>query len=92
MSGKWYEGSDGKPTHLELDDADIERLRAAGTGPILDEIGALAFPAKTFDDWFEACGFPDLAARARNELAEYTNAGQAIAEKMHSEQPPQPSR
>lgn len=89
MPDKWYEGSDGKPTHLELADADIERLRAAGTGPILDEISALAFPAKTYGDWFEAGGFPDLAARARTELAQRTNAGQQMAEMMQLDHPPQ---
>lgn len=89
MPGNWYEGSDGKPTHLELDDADMQRLRAAGKGPILDEISALAFPAKTYGDWFDACGFPDLAARARTELAQCTNAGQQMAEIMQLDQPPQ---
>lgn len=80
--GKWYEGSDGKPTRLELDETDLARLRAAKRGPMLDEIGLLAYPAGTWAAWFDGLGLHDLAERARTELAQCTNAGARTAEMM----------
>lgn len=80
--GKWYEGSDGKPTRLELDETDLARLRAAKRGPMLDEIGLLAYPAGTWAAWFDGLGLHDLAERARTELAQCTNAGARTVEMM----------
>lgn len=86
--GKWYEGSDGKPTRLELDETDLARLRAAKRGPMLDEIGLLAYPAGTWAAWFDALGLHDLAERARTELAQCTNDGARMVEMMLGGQRP----
>lgn len=58
-----------------LTPADVARLSAAPQSAILDEIAALAYPAATYGQWLDAIGLPDLAARARTQLAESTCAG-----------------
>ncbi|WP_147379142.1 hypothetical protein [Mycobacteroides abscessus] len=86
--GKWYEGSDGKPTRLELSEADLARLRAIKRGPMLDEIGLLLYPAGTWAAWFDGLGLHDLAERARTELAQYTNDGASMVQMMLGGQRP----
>lgn len=54
---------------------DVARLSAASHTAVIDEIGALAYPAATYGQWLDAIGLPDLAERARSQLAESTCAG-----------------
>jgi hypothetical protein len=69
--------TNGKPVGLYeiLTPEDVERLSSAPRSAVLDEIGALACPAATYGQWLDALGLPDLADRARNQLAESTCAG-----------------
>lgn len=71
------EGADSKPVGLYeiLTRDDVTRLSAAPQTAALDEISALAYPAATYGQWLDAIGLPDLADRARNQLAESTCAG-----------------
>lgn len=83
MDGWNFDSADGKPTRLHqvLSEADFDRLKTAGqhtqnkTWIILDEWSAMLFPAHVYGNWLEALGFPDLAEKARTELAESTRAG-----------------
>lgn len=84
MDGWNFDSADGKPTRLHqvLSEADFDRLKTADDQRTrnkiritLDEWSAMLFPAHVYGDWLEALGFPDLAERARTELAESTRAG-----------------
>lgn len=74
-----YESADGKPTvpGLIFAESDLKRIEAAyKTTPFLtDELLALRTPARVYGAWLDQLGLPDLAERARLELAETTRAG-----------------
>lgn len=74
-----YESVDGKPTvpGLIFAESDLNRIEAAfKAAPFLtDEISALRTPARVYGTWLDRLGLPDLAERARAELAETTRAG-----------------
>ncbi|SKN07643.1 Uncharacterised protein [Mycobacteroides abscessus subsp. massiliense] len=74
-----YESVDGKPTvpGRIFAESDLKRIEAAfKTTPFLtDEISALRTPAPVYGAWLDKLGLPDLAERARTELAETTRAG-----------------
>lgn len=92
MGGSMFDNAEGKPTRLHqvLSEADFDRIEAAGSRPqggnwiILDEGAAMLFPARTYGNWLEALGFPDLAQRARTELAETTGMGDTAIAMLES--------
>ncbi len=70
----------GKPVTLReiFGHNEFQRIRNAriSGGPFLDEMTFAWSPACTYGAWLDALGLPDLAERARSELAARTRAGE----------------
>ena len=78
--GEDFLGPDGKPTRLNevLTEEDFDRVKAAPTPAVFfDEVAALMYPARVYGDWLLALGLPDLAEKARTQLATTTTAATA---------------
>ncbi|OKH76105.1 hypothetical protein EB73_03435 [Mycobacterium sp. SWH-M3] len=79
--GEDFLGPDGKPTRLNevLTEEDFDRVKAAPTPAVFfDEVAALMYPARVYGDWLLALGLPDLAEKARTQLATTTTAATAL--------------
>ena len=74
-----FESTEGKPTMpgLVFAESELTRIKAAFKAKpfLVDELSALRTPAQVYGSWLDRLGLPDLAERARLELAETTRAG-----------------
>lgn len=79
-----FKSVDGKPTMpgLVFNESELSRIEVAFKAKpfLVDEISALRTPATVYGLWLERLGLPDLAERARLELAETTRAGDEFLE------------
>lgn len=75
-----------KPTTVDaiFDEADMDRVTAAKPR-LVQEDALLYFPAGAWGDLLDRAGLPDLAARARRELAPTAGPGRSAAQLMGPE-------